>query len=281
MSFFPPVPLLEQRLGPGHFEELPNLPGIYRFYDEHGELLYVGKAKNLRSRLFSYKRAKPGTVSRKVSKLIGRIRSFEYEITQTEQDALLLENRWIREKRPPFNHANKQPETYYFVYLKVDETALEFRLAMRIHDGTDEALWHGCFKGHGPVRQSFGCLLRLLWIAEHHIHSPMHLPVQLTRNLTPMRFTLPWHPDHLSALSNDVPRMLNEWIRGESCEILNWFIVQIECGKQLTLFQTLHLEYHLEILKRFYDQKLVPHRQMRGDKRIIAQEEVDDLLVGI
>lgn len=276
---FQPEPILEHRLGSKVFDDFPNLPGIYRFYDKNGELLYVGKAKNLRTRLFSYKRAKPGRVSGKVSKLIGRICSIEYETSQTEQDALLLENRWIREKQPPFNHANKQTETYYFVFLKPDEMTLEFRLAMRIHDETEEAYWHGCFKGHRPVRQSFGCLLRLLWMAEHNINSPMHLPVQLTRNLTPMRFSLPWQRTGSAALRDELPKMLNRWMKGESCEIINWFLVQIECGKRLTPFQTLHLEYHLECLKRFYDQKLVPHRLMRGSESLIGQDELDDLLV--
>lgn len=276
---FPSQPLLEQRLGAAQFDSVPRAPGVYRFYDEHGELLYVGKAKNLRTRLFSYKRARAGQVSRKVSKLIGQIASFEIEVTETERDALLLENRWIRGERPPFNHANKQTETYYFVYLRTNETGLEFRLAMRIHDETDEAFWHGCFKGHTPVRQSLGCLLRLLWMAEQSVENPMHLPVQLTRNLTPMRFTLPWQPAGSPALRDGVPEMLNGWISGETCEILDWFIVHIECGKQLNPFQILHLEYHLECLKRFYDKKLVRHRRMRGERRLIGQEELDDLRV--
>lgn len=159
ITLFPAEPLLEQRLGRERFEAVPTSPGVYRFYDSSGALLYVGKAKNLRSRLFSYKRARAGGVSRKVAEMIGQIASFVYVETETERDALLLENRMIRGDRPPYNHANKQPETYYFVYLKPGETELEFRLAMRIHEETDEAFWHGCFKGHAPVRQSFGCIL--------------------------------------------------------------------------------------------------------------------------
>jgi hypothetical protein len=278
-SLFPAEPLLEQRLGAERFESIPPSPGVYRFYSRTGELLYVGKAKNLRRRLFSYKRAKAGGVSRKVSRMIGQIASFVYVETETERDALLLENRMIRGERPPFNHVNKQTEAYYFVYLKPDESGLEFRLAMRIHEDTEEAYWHGCYKGHTPVRQSLGCLLRLLQMAEYGIQSPMHLPVQLTRNLTPMRYWLPWRGGESPALQNGIQYLLERWIKGESCEILDWFIVQIECGKRLTPFQTLHLEYHLECLKRFYDQKLVRHRNMRGDRNLIGQEDVDDLMV--
>lgn len=278
-SLFPAEPLLEKRLGSQRFNTIPQSPGVYRFYDKCGELLYVGKAKNLRRRLFSYKRAKAGGVSRKVSRLIGRITSFVYVETETERDALLLENRMIRGERPPFNHANKQTETYYFVYLKPDKAGLEFRLAMRIHEETDKVYWHGCFKGHAPVRQSLGCLLRLLQMAEYGIQNPMHLPVQLTRNLTPMRYWLPWRGGESPALQNNIKYLLDGWIKGESCEILDWFIVQIECGKRLTPFQTLYLEYHLEWLKRFYDQKLVRHHNLRGDRNLIGREDVDDLMV--
>jgi len=276
---FPAQPILEERLGSECFQSLPSAPGIYRFYDMDGNLLYVGKAKNLRSRLFTYKRARAGSVSRKVSKLIGQISYFEIEETETEQDALLLENRMIRTERPPFNHANKQTEAYYFVYLKPDEIGLEFRLAMRVHEETDSTYWHGCFKGHAPVRRSFGCLLQLLWMAERDEHSPLHLPVQLTRNLTPMRYHLKWREKNSPARRDDAPVMLCNWIRGENCEIIDWLIVQIECGKNLSRFETLHLEHHLECLKSFYDRKLVRHKTIRGDQRLIGQNELDDLFL--
>jgi len=275
-QLFQSRPLLEERLGRERFDVIPASPGVYRFYDCDGALLYVGKAKNLRRRLFGYKRAKAGQVSRKVARMIGKTDSIIWVETETERDALLLENRMIRGDRPPFNHANKEPETYYFVYLKPEKKGLEFRLAMRIHDETDTECWYGCFKGHAPVRRSFGCLLRLFWMAEHGIKNPMHLPVQLTRNLTPMRFTMPWEAGgDLSLL-----HMLGDWMKGESCDILDWFVVKIDCSSRLTPFQTRYLETHLEYLKTFYDKKLVRHRKLRNGSQLIAQEELDDLLVG-
>lgn len=276
---FPAQPLLEERLGSERFQSLPSTPGIYRFYDQDRTLLYVGKAKNLRARLFTYKRARAGSVSRKVSKLIGRISSFEIVETDTEQDALLLENHLIRTERPPFNHANKETEAYYFVYLKPDETGVEFRLAMRIHEETNESHWHGCFKGHVSVRRSLGCLLQLLWMAEQDVHSPLHLPVQLTRNLTPMRYHFRWREKNSPGRRDGIAEMLRHWIRGENCKILDWFIIQIECGKSLSRFEILHLEHHLDYLKKFFDRKLVRHNNIRGDRRLIGQNELDDLLV--
>ncbi len=279
-SFFPAKALLPERLGAGPFEDIPTLPGIYRFYDEYGRLLYVGKAKNLRSRLFSYKRARAGMVSQKVSRLIGKITSFDYEVTETERDALLLENRLIRSERPPFNHANKHTEAYYYSYLKTDKRGLEFRLSMRIHEETDENDWYGCFKGHGPVRLSLGCLLRLLWMAEYETADPLCLPVQLTRRLTPVYYVMLWSNSSPSQQCA-VPEMLQRYMLGESCELIDWFAVQLDFGnpRRRSLFGIRHFEHHLECLKFFYDRKLLQYKKIRGRSRLLAQDEIDDALV--
>ena len=279
LKLIPAKPILEERLGSNYFNNLPTTPGIYRFYDQNNDLLYVGKAKNLRTRVFSYKRAKSGQVSRKVSKLIGRIARLEIEETETEREALLLENRWIREKRPPFNHANKQTEAYYFIYFKPRTESLEFRLSMRIHDDTESSDWFGSFKGHAPVRRSLGCLLQLLWMAEHDVQSPHHLPVQLTRRLTPMSYRLPLTSEssiRIFLIEEAIPT----WFLGESCELLDYFWARIENDDNtMTFFQNRFLEDRLHHLKTFYDRVLTRHKELRGRQRHIAQDELDDLVV--
>jgi excinuclease UvrABC nuclease subunit len=130
-ELFPVYPILEERLGKERFVNLPEMPGVYRFYDENGEVLYVGKANNLRVRLNFYRRVAPGKNSRKVSMLVSRIHDFRIDLTDSEQEALLLENQLIRANRPVFNQANKETETYYFVYLNPEINAFEFRLMMQ------------------------------------------------------------------------------------------------------------------------------------------------------
>lgn len=284
-TLFSAHPVLPERIGKEWFDDIPSTPGIYMFFDKEGELLYVGKSKNLRLRLFSYKRAKPGDVSRKVARLIAKTTRIEIEETESELKALLRENQLIREQRPQFNHANKQPEAYYFAYLKTDDTGLEYRLAMRTHDDTQQKYWHGCFKGHNVVRRSMGCMLQLLWMAEHQSVSPHLLPVQLTRRLTPMRFSMRWKNSGTPNHHEDAGRLLNQWINGESCELLDWLATRIEYGsqKRLSRFETLFLENRLECLKAFYDYKLARYRQLRENlpagRRLIAQYELDDLMV--
>ena len=78
---------------------MPETPGVYLFYDIHGVILYVGKAKNLKKRVSSYfsKRTHP---SYKLSLLVGKVESIHHIIVNSESDALLLENTLIKKHQP-------------------------------------------------------------------------------------------------------------------------------------------------------------------------------------
>ena len=78
-----------------------NRPGVYRMLDADGQVLYVGKAKNLKKRLASYFRG--SGLDNKTIALVNRIRQIETTITGSETEALLLEQNLIKEKRPPYN----------------------------------------------------------------------------------------------------------------------------------------------------------------------------------
>lgn len=272
-------PLLEKRLGREQFDPVPPEPGVYRFYDAQGQLLYVGKSKNLRRRLFSYKRAMPGQVSRKVSELISNIARFDFLVTDSEEAALLTENRIIRDEKPPFNHANKETETYYFVRLALDDDTLHFRMAMKLPENREG--WYGCLKGHRPVRSAFGALLRLLRISLYRLHRPHDLPVQLTRNLTPLRCEMDLPPGTDAPL---LAGLLHRWMMGESDELTDWFAV-MEPGEWCSQgFSTRYMEHQLELIAGFYNRHLIRHRRLReqlckSGNRLILQDELDDLVV--
>src|SRR5690606_41893751 len=81
-------------------KRLPTSPGVYKFLNGDGTLIYVGKAKNIRKRVSSYF-TKTGNV--KTQRLVSEIRNIEYVISESEFDALLLENNLIKENQPRYN----------------------------------------------------------------------------------------------------------------------------------------------------------------------------------
>lgn len=97
---------------------LPDSPGIYRYYNQAGVLIYVGKAKNLRKRVASYFN-KQSQYNRKTEKLVSEISKIEYTIAQSEFDALLLENNFIKQNQPKYNILLKDDKTFpYLCILK-------------------------------------------------------------------------------------------------------------------------------------------------------------------
>jgi len=100
-----------------HKDELSKIPfdpGVYRYFDETGEVIYVGKAKNLRNRVSSYF-LKSNQHDRKTKRLVSQICRIEYTIVHTEWDALLLENQLIKQFQPKFNILLKDDKTYPFI----------------------------------------------------------------------------------------------------------------------------------------------------------------------
>jgi excinuclease ABC subunit C len=97
---------------------LPDEPGIYRYYNHENTLIYVGKAKNLKKRVSSYFLKSIG-LSRKTRKLVSEIERIEYTVANSEFDALLLENNFIKENQPKYNILLKDDKTFpYLCILK-------------------------------------------------------------------------------------------------------------------------------------------------------------------
>jgi len=93
---------------------LPDSPGVYRYYNEEDVLIYVGKAKSLKKRVSSYFN-KQSQYSRKTEKLVSEIRKIEYTLANTEFDALLLENNLIKQNQPKYNILLKDDKTFPYL----------------------------------------------------------------------------------------------------------------------------------------------------------------------
>lgn len=97
---------------------LPDSPGVYRFYNDEDVLIYVGKAKSIRKRVSSYFN-KQSQYNRKTEKLVSEIHKIEFTLANTEFDALLLENNFIKQTQPKYNILLKDDKTFpYLCILK-------------------------------------------------------------------------------------------------------------------------------------------------------------------
>ncbi len=113
---------------------IPALPGIYKYYNEAGDLIYVGKAKHLRKRVSSY--FSKTFTTYKTAELVKRIRKIEFTIVNSEQDAFFLENSLIKEYQPLFNINLKDDKTYPYIVVKNEPFSRVFFTRKKINDGS-------------------------------------------------------------------------------------------------------------------------------------------------
>ncbi|MEW1819570.1 excinuclease ABC subunit UvrC [Arthrobacter sp. NPDC080031] len=100
--------------------EIPTTPGVYRFRDPHGRVIYVGKAKNLRSRLNSYF-ANPAGLLPKTHAMVHAASSVEWTVVGSELESLQLEYTWIKEFKPRFNVVFRDDKTYPYLAVSMGE----------------------------------------------------------------------------------------------------------------------------------------------------------------
>jgi excinuclease ABC subunit C len=133
----------------GHIAHtIPGEPGIYKYFDGNNELIYVGKAKNLRKRVGSYFTKTFTTY--KTYELVQRIRHIEFTIVSSEQDAFLLENSLIKQFQPRFNINLKDDKTYPYIVIKKEPFPRVFLTRHQIQDGSE---YLGPFTSVGKVRE--------------------------------------------------------------------------------------------------------------------------------
>jgi excinuclease ABC subunit C len=94
--------------------QLPDTPGVYRFFNEEHTIIYVGKAKSLKKRVSSYFN-KQSQYNRKTEKLVSEIEAIEFTLAETEYDALLLENNFIKQYQPKYNILLKDDKSFPFL----------------------------------------------------------------------------------------------------------------------------------------------------------------------
>ncbi len=139
-------------------KKLPNCPGVYIMHDEWDHIIYVGKAINLHNRVRSYFRPNIGR-GPQIDKMVSLISRFEYIVTDSELEALVLENNLIKEHRPKYNTMLKDDKTYPYIKVTVSE---EFpRVLFSRQMKKDRSRYFGPYTSAGAVKDTIELINKL------------------------------------------------------------------------------------------------------------------------
>lgn len=136
---------------------LPDRPGVYQYFDKEGNILYVGKAKNLQKRVTSY--FIKNHISAKTTILVRKIVDIQYIVVDNEIDALLLENNLIKKYQPKYNILLKDDKTYPWICIKKEAFPRVFSTRQKIKDGS---VYFGPYP-NGRIMQTLLELIRELF----------------------------------------------------------------------------------------------------------------------
>jgi len=137
---------------------LPASPGVYLFKDEQAKVIYVGKAANLSNRVRSYFGVSSSSSS-KIQRLVLRVRELEFVITDSEQEALILECNFIKKYHPRYNVRLKDDKTFPYIKIATNEDWPSIYITRRFKD--DGARYFGPFASAGSVRKTLKLIKKI------------------------------------------------------------------------------------------------------------------------
>ena len=162
------TPTFDTKFGDGFLAALPQTPAVYFIYNEGGDLIYIGKAKNLRRRLSQYRNAKRRKKHRKMKSIVLEADRIEYQLCQTDLEACRLEMELIQKNRPRWNVAGafhflypliglrREGENIYFCFSTTPEAFSDFQ-------------FYGAFRSRHLSGDAFFALRKLLKYIGHPI----------------------------------------------------------------------------------------------------------------
>ena len=142
-------------------KSLPKSPGVYKFLDESKNPIYIGKAKNLKSRISSYFRDAPDK-TKKIEKLVRSLKGLEITLTTSELEALLMEQHLIKEKRPKFNVQFKDDKGYPWIKIEISKEFPSAKSFLGKKDDKDK--FFGPFPSSHSVHDSLKLLQKIFKI---------------------------------------------------------------------------------------------------------------------
>ena len=257
LLFADPKPLVKQ-LGRKFFQSLPRRPGVYLMRDARENILCVGKAKNLRQRLNSYRVANPDRLSRRHLRLLREVVRIEWKVCRNEFSALAREAELLRCIRPKFNRAGVWSTAPQYLLWRLSPAGLHLQVS-----GATIAGWQdiGPLKGARWLRLT---LARLCWLAVHAKGALQGLPAGwLTGKIEDKVI--------INSANSTTASLLQSFHETGVQPLINW-IRQQTCGS-LSPFESSWLEKEMDNLAQFRLPKISPPsptQQSRHEQRLFA-----------
>ncbi|WP_196137565.1 excinuclease ABC subunit UvrC [Aliikangiella sp. G2MR2-5] len=142
-------------------KNLTHLPGIYQMINDNGDIIYVGKAKNLRKRVSSYFQKQDHSPKTKV--MVSQIHEIQVVVTDSENEALILENQFIKKHRPRYNVIFRDDKSYPYIYLSEEDYP---RLSIQRGAQNRKGNYFGPFTGSTAARYSIALMQKLFQIRQ-------------------------------------------------------------------------------------------------------------------
>ena len=237
--------------------KLPADPGIYKYYDANGILIYVGKAKCLKKRIASYFTKNQNSF--KTIELVQKIDRIEFTIVDSEQDALLLENSLIKQYKPRYNILLKDDKGYPYLVIKKERFPRVFSTWKKYNDGS---IYLGPFTSKGTIREVLSFIKQFiplrtckLNLSQENIDKQKFKPCleyHLGNCLAPCA-ALQTEADYLDSLEQ-----LKHLLKGNMSQLMNHLKKEMQAHvESLDFEKAAQLKYKMDLLLTYQEKSVV------------------------
>jgi len=233
--------------------QLPDLPGVYRMLNAHTHVIYVGKARNLKKRVSSYFQRHGQSI--KTQAMVAQIASIEVSITETEKEALLLENNLIKALRPRYNVVLRDDKSYPYIYINSEHQYP--RLAFHRGSRRAKGRYFGPYPSAGSVRQTLNILQKLFLIRPcedsfFNNRSRPCLQYQIKRCTAPCMGYI-----SASEYGEDL-RLAEMFLQGKSLQLIERLAAQMQqCSDALEFERAAKLRDQIQTLNRIEERQYI------------------------
>ena len=255
-----------------NLKKLPDQPGVYLMKDAQEQILYVGKAKVLKNRVRQYFRSPDGLMP-KIRKMVELVAAFEWIVTDTEVEALILEMNLIKKYRPKYNTMLKDDKSYPYIKVTVEEAYPRVIYTRQ--------LAHDKAKYFGPYTAAYGAQELIAFIQKHwklcRINKNLHKNGNRACFSYHLRLCDGLCIDKIDAAQHR--QKINEiiaFLNGDRAELFREMEQEMKAAaQQLEFEKAAQIRDRMALMKRTFEEQIIT-RESKQDRDVIALEQMDD-----